>query len=751
MKKLQFLYPFFVNSKYAFFFSLAVYLSSLVLNTSFRVMGFDLQSELSSAFQIDFLGILLTTHLQIFLLYFLFYASLQFILKSGYDILRFKREFYFPIFIVSSLFLWVDSVVRFPQVYADFFYGKHPYFLGILYFFTDYLPVDYNPAILAILVVATVSFFLFHFLKTFSFSHFVLIVFILGFGFFHAIGSFWGLLVFFFLAKYFHQKTYSIQKVYYLPVGLSVFLILFTYYYYQYLFSFQAKSENPYRILLVSADSLRKDRISKLRGEKSITPNLDEFLKDSFSFEDHHVTIPRTFPSWADLLTGRYSMSHKVRDMFPAPDEVAAIGSEEFPTLAQYLKKENVESGVFSNFAGDIFPRANFGFERVNTPTFNAKVLLVQKSLESQIFLMPILTGSFLGGGKYFDEIDSNPSFGDGRRVLKDLLPFIRTYKNRSFFATSFFSVTHFPYSPPYPYYKKYSNPNYKGIYKYFKFVDPTKDEKPSQVDIEQIESIFDASIHAFDSDFGSLIKFLHEENIYDETMIIVTGDHGESLYEDVHGHGHGEHLRGESVTHVPLIIKFPKKSHDAFIQKCDSKDLCQKIYAITSSIDILPTILQFYGIEPYTELPGRSLLDLLEKRIWKDDRYVYSETGIWFSDIGDHFFQKQRIMYPNILKLHRIVPQQDYQIMITDPFYRETIAFAKHRALLTSKLKLIYIPTHEGVLFEVYDRINDPLNQKNIYNAYTHSRLRNELYKLVELHEGAKIIGGYIVPPVFE
>ncbi|KPA30722.1 Arylsulfatase [Leptospira interrogans] len=41
--------------------------------------------------------------------------------------------------------------------------------------------------------------------------------------------------------------------------------------------------------------------------------------------------------------------------------------------------------------------------------------------------------------------------------------------------------------------------------------------------------------------------------------MIVLTSDHGESLFEADHNHGHGEHLRGEGVTHIPLLIKLPK------------------------------------------------------------------------------------------------------------------------------------------------------------------------------------------------
>lgn len=713
-------------------------------------MGYDLSNEFSSALDSNLAWVLVLTNLKIFLIYCLVYSNIQWVLNVVYE--NRKKQFwvYYLSFLLFSILNFTHSVVQYPQLYGDFFYSKHIYLKWLLHFLTDYYPYKINTFFFIIFLTLGFGYVLYSFLRSMESRFFVLLCLFPLFGIFHLEGSLLGIASLFFIGNYFYFQNFKLKNIYFIPLILSLLLILSSYIYYKEFFEFQAtSSEKPTQIFLVSADSLRKDKISfKVNGE-SITPHIDEFLKDSISFEDHHVTIPRTFPSWADLLTGQLSMAHKVRDMFPAPEEVQNIGSESFPTLAQYFTERGFETAVFSNFAGDIFPRANFGYERISAPTFNAKILVVQKSLEPQIFLLPILTGSFFNGGKYFSEIESFANLGDGKRILHEALPFIKMYSNKNLFTTLFFSVTHFPYSPPYPFYKKFTNPNYTGNFKYFKYVDPTRDEKPNDEDIQQIQNLFSASVNAFDSEFGEFIKHLKELGLYENAFIILTADHGESLYEDVHGHGHGEHLRGEHVTKVPLIIKLPKELGAKF--NCVKVQSCKQIFSITSSIDLLPTILDVYNISSKTKLPGRSLLELLQNGKWKDERVIYTETGIWFSDIGEHFFQKQRIMYPNILKLHRIVPEQNYQIMITDPYYRETIAFAKHRAILTSKYKLIYIPTHDGVLWEAYDRIADPLNQKNIYNPFQFDKLKRELFSLVEQHEHAKLIGGYILPQALE
>ncbi len=735
----------FMHTKRAFYFSIILFLICVIFNSSFRIMGFDLSSEIKSIFKGEFLVLILTTNLKIFLVYFLFYSFLEIFLETENKI---KSAWIYFIFSIITLFLFFHSVTKYPQIYGEFFYLKHTYLKSVLYFLTsntnpNYYQIFFALMLFLILFQTSVKFFF----ESKLIYLFQISLLLLGL-FFHVESQGIMFLILFLsyqVLVYFYREK-IVSKLYLISVYSVLLTFIFAFYYFRDFYNFSSEENQTPNLILISADSLRFDKIGAKIGNEEITPNINLFSKDAYQFKNHHVTVPRTFPSWADLLTGEYGMSHKIRDMFPAPSERDNLGSEDFLTIGHYLKKEkNFSTSVISNFAGDIFPRADFGFETIEAPDFNAKILLIQKNLEFQFLLLPILTGSFINGGSYFDEVDGFSSLGDGNRLLPKIKSNIRKNKNNSFFLTSFFSVTHFPYSPPFPDYKKFTDKNYFGDYKYFKFVDPTNDKKPSEKDIEQIRAVFDSSIYSFDKSFGELIQFLKKEKLYDNSIIILTGDHGESIYEDVHGHGHGEHLRGDFVTHVPLIIKFPK----SFIHENTN----QEIESITSSIDLFPTILEFYKIDPNKIISGKSLLGELNKKELNENRMIYSETGIWFSDLGDHFFQSQRIPYPSILKLHTIVPDENFQIMITDNFYRETIAFSKHRMIQTNRYKLIYIPTREAVIFEFYDKLNDPLNQTNLayLNLPEMENMKKELYRLAKEKEKAEIIADYIFPENLE
>jgi arylsulfatase A-like enzyme len=740
--------PIYKNILLPFVITLLILFVSFISNISFRIMGYDFGSELLSYINSDFINKLVLLYGKITLIYFLYFSLLSEMISMIFKEKKLILKYYLITISIFLLLPFLSSITMHPQLYADFFYMKHPAFLPILYFLTEYgNPYIYTYILYAILLIYIVYLIFLTFYKQ-DYQKFILLCYITLFILFHLKGEIIGVLLSYFFYKILVSLNIKIKNRYALFVSmLMIIFSIFIFYFENKFYYTSLDSEKKPSIFIISADSLRKDKIGEKINGISITPNIDTFVVDSINYKDHITTIPRTFPSWVDLLTGTYSMEHKVRDMFPDLSESNNIGSEKFPTLAQILNNQGYETSVFSNFAGDIFPRADFGFKTVKTPTFNAEVILVQKNLEPQIFLLPILTGT-LGGGGYFKEINSFSNLGDGKFILDDILPYLRLNGDKSLFSTIFFSVTHFPYSPPYPFYKYYSDPSYFGKYKYFKFVDPTDDAKPTEKDISEIKALFEESITSFDSDFGKLINQLKLIKKYDSSIIILTGDHGESIYEDVHGHGHGEHLRGEHVIPIPLYIKYPKDFTLELKNKCEK---CSSFEGITSSIDLFPTVMDYLKITTNREYPGTSLLSVLGKTNWDYERMVYSETGIWFSDMGDHFFQKQRIMYPNILKLHRVVPENNSQIMITDPFYRDSIAFAKHRAILSSKYKFIYIPTHDGVVYEMYNRTTDPLNTKNLYPQQSIEMHRNFLYSQVKKWENSKIISEYILPPPIE
>ena len=127
-------------------------------------------------------------------------------------------------------------------------------------------------------------------------------------------------------------------------------------------------------------------------------------------------------------------------------------------------------------------------------------------------------------------------------------------------------------------------------------YMDPHSPHKPS----------YDAQIELIDEEIGEIIKKLKELSLYDNSLIIFTSDHGESLGDPVVDHasppGHGWFLYLEQ-TQVPLIIKFPQNKY------------IKSVSQIVRNIDIMPTILEYIRAEfDKRQMEGESLLLAIER-----------------------------------------------------------------------------------------------------------------------------------------
>ncbi|MDY6933234.1 MAG: sulfatase [Spirochaetota bacterium] len=491
------------------------------------------------------------------------------------------------------------------------------------------------------------------------------------------------------------------------------------------------KNEGP-NLLILSSDSFRYDRISAYGNKKNLTPNIDKLINEGFSFTNLHVQLPRTFPSWYCILTGEYPSGHGIRHMFPRREDI--LKAEAY--LPLILRERGYTTSVVADYAGDIFSKIK-GFDRKLTPYFNFNIMIMQNSLEIHFLLLPYLHNRI--GRLIFPELrwfshNSDPGLlkDEVIRELNDLS------KKKRFFLTVFFSVTHFPYASPYPYYGMFTNKDYRGKYKYLKKInDPTKTEIITNEDREQIISLFDGACRALDESIGSIIDELKTRGLYDNTIIIFTSDHGENIYDCDFELGHGQHFRGQYATHVPFIIKF----NDEYANRMKIK----KYDGIAEQIDFLPTIMDVMGINLDEDVDGVSFKDVIEGKRKGIKKIAYSETGIWFADEGDQFFQKQRIRYPAVQKLCEI-DEYNNEIVLREE-YTDLVNIAKHRTVFDENYKLLYIPTRDGVQFELYHLRGSAL--KNLYHKnHPHFKsLYGYLKRFMKRTENAEIINGLFIP----
>ena len=337
-------------------------------------------------------------------------------------------------------------------------------------------------------------------------------------------------------------------------------------------------------ILIVAIDSLRFDGISE---EK--TPHLWALKHHdrTVTFQDHIVGIPRTFPSWLEILSGQYASQTGIRHMFPAFD----VREKNRLMMGDVLKKMGFSTFLVSDFAGDIFPRFRTGFSIVDAPTLTISEIIKFNITQQFRLYLPIFVRLSQWG--FYGLFQQSPTLADPKRIADkffDLKP-----RDGSWMGMLFFSTAHFPYAAPHPYYRKFVDNGYSGEFFFKKNPDiKISGQKINDHERKQVIALYDGALNAVDQQVGRIIESLKKTGEWDQTTLILTADHGEQLYDDGILQGHGEHLRGEWVLKVPLLIKIGGMNA---ISK-------RVVHAVTQSVDIFPTLLGILGEKKPEFLP---------------------------------------------------------------------------------------------------------------------------------------------------
>ena len=268
------------------------------------------------------------------------------------------------------------------------------------------------------------------------------------------------------------------------------------------------RASNRPNLVVLLLDTVRADRLGCYGWERAHTPNLDRLARRGVLYEDAMSAAPWTLPSHASLFTSSYPSQHAV---WLDTDRL----SPEFLTVAEHLRAHGYRTAAFTDGG---FVRPAFGLAQ-GFDLFRVFAFDLEASIES---------------ARSWIENTSGPFF-----------VFLQTYE------------AHSPYDPPQEFREKLVRP-YSGSLP--EAVDVTRYDwggpharRPSEEDVQYLQDLYDAEIAAVDRAVGELIGFLEDSGRMENTLVLVTSDHGEEFFD--HGHsGHGWSLYQEQL-HVPLIV----------------------------------------------------------------------------------------------------------------------------------------------------------------------------------------------------
>jgi arylsulfatase A-like enzyme len=472
-------------------------------------------------------------------------------------------------------------------------------------------------------------------------------------------------------------------------------------------------------VLVIAVDSLRADRV--FGADAGRFPAIASLSKAGVRFREDHVTVPRTFPSFVTLLTGRWPHHHGVRHMFPSAETRQSIG----PTLPSAFRSAGYRTFAVSDYAGEIFSRTPLGFDVVDAPYFDMKTILEQRALAMHPAALPYATSSL--GATIFPAVAALADRSDPALLAAKAKRHLDEATANPFFMVLFFSTAHFPYAAPAPFYKRFADSHYDGPFRY---------EKPplataSPVDAPQIRALYDGAVAATDAAIGDVLAHLRARHLDGDTIVVLLADHGEHLYESAErGMGHGDHLRGDAADHVPLVIADP-------VHRFSSHD----VDGIVRDVDVAPTLAGLAGVT--TSGDGVDLGPLLRGERDTLDLDAFSETEFWLTTSGAGFMPNERIPYPNVTGATDLAPDDDIYLR---PEWEETVVVGKHRAIRTRDWKLIYQPTRAGVVWRL-EKAGGGDTDLAASHPDVVAALRERLIKWMTSDGRSELRGGFVVP----
>ena len=423
----------------------------------------------------------------------------------------------------------------------------------------------------------------------------------------------------------------------------------------------RASAAGP-NLLVIGVDSLRTDRL------EAAMPFTASLAARGRLFRQVFTPLPRTFPSWVSALTGREPRAHGVRTMFPRPDEAAQAGPTVFATLAD----AGYRTFVVSDFAGDVFPRFAAGFEDVAAPTLTVDSLAAATALSGHRWSLPLLRWSL--GRRLLPEHAEIASLSDPEWLVDATLARLSPSDGRPFAGLVFFSTAHFPYPAPHPYYRRGAE-GYTGRFRYQ--AAPSTDEPVAEIDARQASRRYDGGLAAVDAALRRLWTGLEARGLAQSTLVAVTSDHGEDLYERPDVAGHGDSL-SPTALRVPLLLLGPG------VVPGPADDGQARL------IDLPATLLDALG-------RGGRFGDGASLLAEAGPRPLCVETGLWFWPSFPRGMIGERLEYGSLSQLlevdaatRQIVLRRDRQALVES---------AKHRGLILGHRLWTESPTPHGLV----------------------------------------------------
>ncbi|MCK4888600.1 MAG: sulfatase, partial [Candidatus Aminicenantes bacterium] len=320
-------------------------------------------------------------------------------------------------------------------------------------------------------------------------------------------------------------------------------------------------------------------KLKELYPDKiSFSPNLDRIADENLVFTNAYTPIASTWPALSSIARSRMPFEHGVQNN------------------GDQLENEELSLG-------------HHLFNKWYSVSYRANAFQLD-----------------IGG---FDVVKS--FFRKDRKLKNSAKNFLVENYKKKFFLWLHFLGVHSGYRPSKEILARIEPEEYTG--NVLKAVGPVLkkitagEKKVTEYDIEHIRNCYAGELLQLDEWLQEIFDVMKEKKIWDNTLIIISSDHGEDLYQHNNHFFHHPSIYNTSL-HVPLIIKFPDSEYKGIIDQN------------VSIMDFMPTLLDYFEIETEYRMNGESLMPLIRGEVKGKNRYLFaeSENNRILSIIGDNW-----------------------------------------------------------------------------------------------------------------
>lgn len=382
-------------------------------------------------------------------------------------------------------------------------------------------------------------------------------------------------------------------------------------------------------IIIITLDTVRADHLSLYDYPLNTSPNLKKFAKNSIVFTNAVSPSSWTLPSHASIFTGKYPSHHNAIARHQELDENEL-------TLAEILQRKGY---ITVGFIGGPYSKAKYGISQGFMDYRDRLDFFGSRHTFASFSIRPIIDLLFPN----FDRAILN---SDGEQSSEELNKKIFKWLDKNKYPPFFMFINYFDAHDPYDLgkeFRKYFTNETKEYAEVQRMIDIKRYSNVSMNTVEYMIKLYDTEIFYLDHHLAKLFNKLDELGIKNNTIIVITSDHGEEFYEHG-GFMHGQTLY-EELIHVPLLIYYPKEFE------------AQRIDERVSTTDIFSTVLDIINIKPPKNVDSISLLPLINDEDGPKRTYVLSEL---YGREGVEETKQQKSISDNNWKLIEVIQWRD-------------------------------------------------------------------------------------------